>query len=106
MRLFYLSFCDVNKPEGQKWIGGTYVESPDDESFLDMIRRGRREGWNPEGTEIASWEIDWAKRPGLKDSHVNRLLRTTDELMDADAEPIEGDYVMNLDGEVFTRSSG
>lgn len=46
MSLFYLSFCDLNKPDGEQFLGGTVVEAQDS---VDAVIEAHLLGINPGG---------------------------------------------------------
>lgn len=54
MSLFYLSFCDVNKPKGQQFLGATIVAADD---AMEAVAKSHRLGINP-GGEVAIVEFE------------------------------------------------
>jgi len=53
MPFFYMSFCDVDRPAGQKFLGATVIEAADVKA---AVTRSHRIGVNP-GGEVAIWEL-------------------------------------------------
>lgn len=54
MPFYYLSFCDVSKPEGTQFLGATVIEANDPK---DARAKVTANGTNP-GGEIAMMELD------------------------------------------------
>jgi hypothetical protein len=54
MPLYYLSFCDPDRPRGEKFLGGTIVEAP---AAQNTIPLAWLLGINP-GGEVAIAELD------------------------------------------------
>ena len=53
MKYFYMSFCDVNRPTGQKFLGATVVQAEDEKSAFE---RATELGINP-GGEVAFYPL-------------------------------------------------
>ena len=53
MKYFYMSFCDVNQPTGQKFLGATVVQAEDEQSAFE---RATALGINP-GGEVAFFPL-------------------------------------------------
>ena len=62
MPFYYLSFCDVNRPDGQKHLGATVVQASDREA---AIKRTSELGINP-GGEIMIGEVPDVPPEGMK----------------------------------------
>jgi hypothetical protein len=56
MGLWWLSFCDTDKPPGEQFLGVALVEAPD---YPSAIRRAWRTGCNPGGV-IAGFDLPLA----------------------------------------------
>jgi hypothetical protein len=54
MTLYYLSFCDPDKPKGQQFLGATIVEA---DSSLDAVSKTHRLKINP-GGEVMIVELE------------------------------------------------
>lgn len=69
---FWLSFCDTDKPEGERFLGGCLVQGAD---FGDAVHEAHRLGINP-GGEVAGWEIEDGMEtdPDFDPTKTNRLL--------------------------------
>lgn len=67
MQIWWLSFCDPDKPEGTRFLGVSIVEAMD---FLNAVRIARAHGCNPggecQGTEITGFKV--------KEEYMYRLL--------------------------------
>lgn len=71
MKCFYLSFADPNRPKGQQWLGGMYIEAAD----IRQALASSRTCGNP-GGEVMFLEVDVTN---IKPGYLARLL-TEDEL--------------------------
>lgn len=70
MKLFWLSFCDVTRPEGQRFVGVSVVEGKD---FLDACKAAHRLGCNP-GGEISGGALPDESVKIVAATDRNRLL--------------------------------
>lgn len=82
MTLWWLSFCDPDKPAGSQFLGACIVEA---DHFSDAIATAWRRKCNP-GGEVAAFECPKDKTVDPK--WMNRLLSRDDiAAMDAEASP-------------------
>jgi len=65
MEMYYLSFVDENKPEGERWIGGCYCYGP------DPVANAWEAGCNPGGEVMIVGPIEGFS---VKDGFMNILL--------------------------------
>ena len=72
MSLFWLSFCDENKPEGEQFLGVCIVESPAALDIGGAVAEAWRLGINP-GGQVMSFEIPEELRERHA-KHTNRLM--------------------------------
>jgi hypothetical protein len=58
MTLYWLSFADAEKPKGEQWLGGTFVEvkGSGKDGLAQAIVRAHNLGINP-GGQIKSMEV-------------------------------------------------
>jgi hypothetical protein len=73
MTLFYLSFCDPERPKGQQFLGCTIVDAL---SPVSAVREAWARSVNP-GGEVAIVELDIASSADLPQevkSYFNRLV--------------------------------
>lgn len=70
MPLFYLSFCDANKPKGTQFLGGCIVRADD---MMSAVPVAWLEGCNP-GGEAMILEIPKEAEHKALSSDMNRLL--------------------------------
>lgn len=64
---WWLSFCDPDKPEGERFLGAAIINvendvEDDDLGFLAAVHRAHRLGLNP-GGEVAGVTLDEAEAP-------------------------------------------
>lgn len=76
MSLFWMSFCDPDRPKGRQFIGVALVEAP---TLPDAITTAWRTGCNP-GGEVQSTEIPIDRVPTEKRALLDATPRCT--LMD------------------------
>lgn len=70
MPLFYLSFCDPEKPKGSQFLGGCIVEAP---SFISAAPAAHSKGCNPGGA-VTIVEIPAHAEHNAPEADRNRLL--------------------------------
>jgi hypothetical protein len=70
MSLWYMSFVDPDKPKGQKWLGGAYVEAPNPHA---MLTASHRLGCNP-GGEVQFSELPDELASMVPDEKIGVLL--------------------------------
>lgn len=70
MKLFWLSFCDSDKPKGTQFLGCVIIEAPD---LVDAITKSHGLGVNP-GGEVLSIEIPDEVRDRFGPEHRDKLL--------------------------------
>jgi len=70
LMIFWLSFCDPERPKGTQFLGASLVEADDLEQ---AIRTAHRVGANP-GGEVMSMEVPQRTWGGCR-PHLNRLMQ-------------------------------
>lgn len=68
--IFWLSFCDSNRPKGRQFLGAAVVEAND---LAEAITKSWPEGCNP-GGEVLSAEIPKPEYARVR-PHLNRLMQ-------------------------------
>ena len=65
MKTFWMSFCDINRPEGEQFLGVVIMQGKD---LIGAVQESHKLGINP-GGEIKLFETD-----PVRADHMNRLL--------------------------------
>jgi hypothetical protein len=68
--IFWLSFCDPDRPKGTQFLGAVMIEAPD---LPAAIRRAWKKNCNP-GGEIVSTEVPPGKHADAR-RYLNRLMQ-------------------------------
>jgi hypothetical protein len=90
---FYLSFCDVERPKGQQFIGATVVEAEDEEG---AIERATALGINP-GGEAAIVRLTCERLPEDRANYLDRLVPREEVMADGEyVEAAAGDFATGV----------